>query len=125
MGSKLPESLIGERVVIRRYRIEDASALITAITTSIEHLRPWMPWIQFEPQTVEQRRAWIEQCNAEWDGDENYTFCMVAPDDDALIIGGCGLHRRGGPGTIGHVAGQPGPARSPWARATRRRARAS
>jgi ribosomal-protein-serine acetyltransferase len=100
MGSRPLESLHGERVVLRRYLNEDAEALIAAVTASIEHLRPWMPWIQFEPQTIEQRRAWIEQCNAEWDRDENYTFCIVAPDDQALIIGGTGLHRRGGPGTI-------------------------
>ena len=28
-----------------------------AVTESIEHLRPWMPWIADEPVTVEQRRA--------------------------------------------------------------------
>ena len=100
MGSKPPEVLRGTRVVVRRYQRDDAATLVAAVTESIEHLRLWMPWIQFEPQTVEQRRTWIEQCNIEWDGDENYTFCMVAPDDDALIVGGTGLHRRGGPGTI-------------------------
>lgn len=72
-------------VICRPYRVEDAPSLHAAITSSIEHLRPWMPWIAFEPMTLEQRTAWI----------------AGAPDaigvfdlDTGEVVGGTGLHDR-------------------------------
>ncbi len=31
-------------VTLRRYRAEDAEALFHAVTESLDHLRPWLPW---------------------------------------------------------------------------------
>jgi hypothetical protein len=31
-------------VTLRRFRAEDVDALFGAVTESLEHLRPWMPW---------------------------------------------------------------------------------
>ena len=35
-----------ERLVIRCYEPGDASKLHEAIIRSLDHLRPWLPWVQ-------------------------------------------------------------------------------
>lgn len=83
--------------MVRVPRVGDGAAVVEAVTASIEHLRPWMPWIKFEPQTVEQRETWIaEQLAARAAGTE-FVYFYADPDDDDRIIGGTGLHRRNGP----------------------------
>lgn len=75
---------------MRPYRVEDAPALHESVMASLEHLRPWMPWIALEPQTVEQREARI----VEWsETGEGYGLWL-----GDVHVGGCGLHDRIGPG---------------------------
>lgn len=67
-----------------------------AVTESIEHLRPWMPWIADEPVTVEQRRERVSGWRAQWDeGDRVYGMFV-----GEAAVGGCGLHARIGPGGL-------------------------
>lgn len=87
---------VGE-IVVRRYAIEDAEALAESITESIEHLRPWMPWIAQEPVDIGDRRALIAGWCAEWDARRNFTMGIF---DGDLNIGGTGFHLRRGPGVV-------------------------
>lgn len=90
----LPEETAGHGVALRRWRVEDAPALHEAVVASTEHLRPYMPWIAFEPQTVEQRVARIEGWEQAWrDGGD----VVLGIWRDGTVVGGCGLHRRLGP----------------------------
>jgi RimJ/RimL family protein N-acetyltransferase len=83
-------------LVVRRWRVEDAPLMHEAVTESIEHLRPWMPWIADEPVTVEQRRERIAGWRNMWDdGDRVYGMFV-----GEAVVGGCGLHRRIGPGGL-------------------------
>ena len=100
MPTHPPERIVGERVVVRRYAPHDAAALVRSETESLEHLRPWMPWIRHEPQTVEQRVEMIETWTKEWDEATNFVYTMVDPADESRIIGGTGLHLRNGPDEI-------------------------
>lgn len=83
--------------VIRSYTPDDANEMVDAVTRSIDHLRPWMPWIAYEPQTVEQRRTLIAEWRREWDALESFGYGMFAND---RLVGGCGLHVRSGPGIL-------------------------
>ncbi len=67
-----------------------------AITESVEHLRPWMPWIADEPQTVEQRRDLIAGWRSLWDAGDR-VYGMFVGDE---AVGGCGLHARIGAGGL-------------------------
>lgn len=74
------------KLEIRPYVVEDALALHDAIVTSVDHLRPWMPWAAEEPKTFDERVAWIR----------------AAPDAlgiwlDGTCVGGTGMHDRIGP----------------------------
>ncbi len=46
-GDKRPNEVIEHApVTLRRYRADDAGALFRAVTESLGHLRPWLPWAQ-------------------------------------------------------------------------------
>lgn len=90
----LPGSLAGERVVLRRWVLDDVPAWAAAIARNIEHLRPWMPWVEHEPLSDQDRGQLLDH----WErlyldgGDVGYGVFR-----DGQAIGGCGLHKRRGP----------------------------
>jgi ribosomal-protein-serine acetyltransferase len=93
----LPEMLRSERLVLRAWTAHDAELLNAAIATSLDHLRPWMPWAAFEPITVADRVRLIDQWWAERDrGADSVLGAFLGSE----IVGGCGLHRRAGPDTL-------------------------
>ncbi|MGH8889777.1 MAG: GNAT family N-acetyltransferase [Acidothermaceae bacterium] len=84
-------------LVIRSWHESDAEAMSLAISESVEHLRPFMPWIADEPKSVEQRRELIaEFTKAEADDGD----LVVGVFLDGRVVGGSGLHRRLGPGGL-------------------------
>ncbi len=93
----LPQEVTTPRLTLRRWQPTDAHGMHDAVQASIEHLRPWMAWIAFEPLTVEARRdliiGWGKEQDAGGDG-------VLGVFLDETPIGGCGLHRRRGPGAL-------------------------
>src|SRR3954452_11299172 len=77
---------------VRPWTEDDAPALSRAIAESLEHLRPWMHWIADEPLSLEERRAWMLDPAG---NDEHYGLWL-----GDRVVGGCGLHRRLGPGAL-------------------------
>ncbi|MEA1902137.1 MAG: GNAT family N-acetyltransferase, partial [Actinomycetota bacterium] len=72
-------------------------ALDEAIARNIEHLRPWMHWIVYEPASVNDRVNLIESWNGQWADGGDSVFGVFLGDE---VIGGTGLHRRVGTGGI-------------------------
>lgn len=92
---QLPDRVVGPNgVVVRRWVPDDAPALVTAVTESAEHLRPWMPWIAQEPMSVDQRVQLIEDWNRDWAAGGDVVMGIFLGDQ---VAGGSGLHRRLGP----------------------------
>ena len=92
-----PDSLQVGEYVVRKYEPADAEALVIAVTESCEHLRPWMPWIKFEPQTMTQRADLIKVWNEAWE--QRTEFVMGVFLDDR-VVGGTGIHLRGPVNTV-------------------------
>lgn len=90
-----PYRIETERLVIRCYDSRDAALLKEAIDSSLDHLRPWMPWVQYEPQTLEQKVELLRGFRGRFDLDQEYVYGIFARDESRLL-GGTGLHRRGG-----------------------------
>ena len=68
-----------------------------AVTESIEHLRPWMPWIAEEPlHGRAASRAASPAGRPLWDAGDR-VYGMFVGDE---VVGGCGLHARIGPGGL-------------------------
>ncbi|CAB4593095.1 unannotated protein [freshwater metagenome] len=95
--SRAPELLVVGDYVVRKYEEDDASALMRAVTESLDHLLPWMPWAKFEPQSVEQRKALIREWDAEWRNHSNFVMGIFKGE---RVVGGTGFHLRGDNGSI-------------------------
>ena len=92
-----PDVLHTHRLVLRRWVVADAPRLSAAILASLEHLRPWMPWVAAEPVTLEDRVALIERWQTDW---EQGGDLVVGIFMDDMVVGGSGLHSRRGPGVL-------------------------
>lgn len=93
-GQRLPERFEDGDLVLRRWLVEGAAAMHAAVVSSVEHLRPWMPWIAFEPRTVEQRAELIAEWEQTWLGGGDLPLVALL---DGVVVGSSGLHRRIGP----------------------------
>lgn len=90
----LPIGGEGYGVELRAWAPSEAAELAAAVTANLEHLRPWMPWVRFEPLALAERealiRGWEEARRAGGD-------VVWAIRRDGVVVGGSGLHRRIGP----------------------------
>lgn len=90
---RLPAFLEGPRLILRLWTPEDAEAAGRAISESLPELEPFMDWVAYEPMTVDDRRqlfrSWLDQ----WRRGGDSVLVML---HDGEIVGGTGLHRRGG-----------------------------
>jgi RimJ/RimL family protein N-acetyltransferase len=93
MTPRLPTYIETERLVLRHWTEEDLPAMAAAITASLEHLRPWMPWVAHEPLSVKDRLALIRRWRQEWEDGGDTVVGLFA---DHVVVGGSGLHRRVG-----------------------------
>jgi ribosomal-protein-serine acetyltransferase len=85
---------VGPRLLLRAWTPQDVDALAEAVTASLEHLRPWMPWAGNEPLSRSERLDLIERWAREAAaGGDSYFGAFVG---DA-VVGGCGWHHRIGP----------------------------
>ncbi len=91
---RLPEVVETPRLVLRRWRVEDAPRLQEAVTANVEHLRPWMEWIAAEPMRLAEREALILGWEHGWLAGGDVIYGVWAGDE---VVGGTGLHRRLGP----------------------------
>lgn len=83
------------RLVIRCYDPADAPLLADAITASVEHLRPWMPWAHAEPEELEVKVQRLRAFRAKFDRDEDYIYAIL-DRGETEVLGGTGLHPRVG-----------------------------
>lgn len=91
------EAFVIDDLEVRRFRREDAAAVVQAVTESIEHLRPWMPWIAYEPQSIEQRATLIDEWNKEWVQCTGFHYGVFR---GSRQVAGCGFHLRSAPAIL-------------------------
>jgi len=95
-GSERPNELIEHApVTLRRFRADDLDALFQAVTESLDHLRPWMPW------AADYSRASAEEYLAGsvkgWDEGTEYNYAIMT---GGTLVGGISLMTRAGPGGL-------------------------
>ena len=82
-----------ERLVIRCYQPGDAHMMHAAITGSIEHLRPWLPWARQEPKELEGMAEFIRMFRGQFDLGQDAVY-GIFDKTESEQIGGTGLHNR-------------------------------
>jgi RimJ/RimL family protein N-acetyltransferase len=98
-GPPAPYRIETERLVIRCYEPRDAPLTKEAIDSSLEHLQPWMPWAEHEPQTLEQKTDLLRRFRSAFDTGEEFAYAILDPTESEQL-GGTGLMPRVGPGGL-------------------------
>ena len=82
-------------VTLRRWREDDLDAVFQAVTESLDHLRPWMPWAA--DYTRESAAEFLAKSAKDWADGNEYNYAILT---DGALAGGCGLMARIGPGGL-------------------------
>jgi RimJ/RimL family protein N-acetyltransferase len=82
-----------ERLVIRCYQPGDAYMMHAAITGSLDHLRPWIPWARQEPKELEWMVGFIRMFRGQFDLGQDAVY-GIFDKTETEQIGGTGLHNR-------------------------------
>lgn len=90
-----PYAIRTERLLLRCWDPADAAALKEAIDSSLDHLRPWMPWAQDEPQPQEEKVALLRRFRGRFDLGQDFVYGAFTRDGSE-VVGGTGLHTRVG-----------------------------
>lgn len=82
-----------------RLRESHGDLMSDAVLTSLDHLRPWMPWASAEAGSPAAQRDRCLAVQEQWSSGSDYQYALL-PDESGPVIGSFGLHRRIGPGAI-------------------------
>jgi RimJ/RimL family protein N-acetyltransferase len=85
--------------VVRCWEPSDAPALKEAIDSSLDELRPWMPWALNEPQTLQEKVELLRRFRGQFDLGEDFVYGLFSRDESE-VVGGSGFHRRVGDGAF-------------------------
>ena len=87
----LAQCLEGPRLLLRPDTASDVDSLASLIGENLAHLEPFMPWVQSEPLSIDERISLIDGWNEEAaHGGGIVLGCYLAGE----LIGSTGLHRR-------------------------------
>jgi tRNA(Arg) A34 adenosine deaminase TadA/RimJ/RimL family protein N-acetyltransferase len=82
-------------VTLRRWREDDLDAVFQAVTESLDHLRPWMPWAA--DYTRQSAAEFLGKSVRSWADGTEYGYAILA---GGALAGSCGLMARIGPGGL-------------------------
>jgi RimJ/RimL family protein N-acetyltransferase len=82
-------------VTLRRYRADDLDAVLQAVTDSVDHLRPWMPWAAGYDRA--SAAGFLAKVPQDWAGGTAYNYAITT---GGVLAGGCSLMARIGPGGL-------------------------
>lgn len=86
-----PQQVIDlDDLTLRRFDPDvDLPELFQVIEESLEHLRPFMPWVA--EHSLERTTEFLAQRGDKWESGDEYTYAIVL---NGTIVGACGLFRR-------------------------------
>jgi RimJ/RimL family protein N-acetyltransferase len=70
-----------KRLVVRCYNPSDAALLAESVTESLEHLRPWMPWVHSEPEPIEEKVGRLKRFRGMFDLGQDFIYGIFNQDD--------------------------------------------
>ena len=88
-----PYRIVSERLVIRCWEPRDAGSLKEAIDSSLDELRPWMPWALAEPQPLSEKVSLLRRFRGQFDLGTDFVM-GIFDNHERDVLGGTGLHKR-------------------------------
>ena len=85
--------------MVRCWEPRDAPLLKEAVDSSLDHLRPWMPWAHAEPQPLPAKVDLLRTFRGQFDLGQEYVYGIFSADESE-VVGGTGLHRRSFEGVL-------------------------
>jgi ribosomal-protein-serine acetyltransferase len=82
-------------VTLRRWRGSDLDAVYRAVTESMDHLSPWMPWAA--GYTQQSAAEFLAKSERDWADGTEYGYAIIT---ERALAGSCGLMARIGPGGL-------------------------
>lgn len=95
MSVDAPYAIRSERLLIRCWEPADAPGMKDAVDSSLEHLLPWMPWAEREPEPLDAKVALLRHFRGRFDLGQDFVYGVFTLDGSA-VVGGTGLHTRVG-----------------------------
>ncbi|WP_405682654.1 GNAT family N-acetyltransferase [Streptomyces sp. NBC_00057] len=91
---KRPNEIIAcDDFALRRWRAaSDIDSLFLMIEESLDHLRPWMPWIARHSR--ETTRDFLADCDPKWQSGDSFNYAIVK---DGTLVGSCSIYRAAEP----------------------------
>lgn len=93
----VPERILVDDLVLRRWQPRDRDARYRAIVASFDHLHPWMEWA-VEPPTEREHMERFERA-LRWPSDHSYNF-GVFDLPEQTILGMAAVHDNLGQGAV-------------------------
>ncbi len=87
---ELPAVLETPRLIVRAYQNGDGADLHAAIQRSLDHLSPWMPWVN-PKQTLDAAEVYGRTMQAHWMLRTDFVF-QIRRKSDQAFLGALGLH---------------------------------
>jgi len=78
-------------VKICPYKLSDIDELYSVVSSSADHLRPWMPWLHSGYSQCDTE-SWVNKCIEDWNSGIAYRY-IVRSVKTGGIIGSVGLER--------------------------------
>ena len=88
-----PERVDAGTVILRRVQTSDAGAVAAAVSTSLDHLRPWMPWATRQAAERAHQLARVAEADQNWESGLGYVFSVLTAEHGTLV-GEIAMHRR-------------------------------
>ena len=88
-----------ERLTLRCWEPRDAPLLKDALDSSLDHLRPWMPWALEEPKPLDEKVELLRRFRGSFDLGRDFVYGLL-DRDETEVVGGAGLHTRVGDGAL-------------------------
>ncbi|MDI2027929.1 GNAT family N-acetyltransferase [Saccharopolyspora sp. TS4A08] len=94
--SRPAERIALSRAVLHRPGQADTAALHRAVTESLHHLRPWMPWAAGD-YPLSAAEAFIDEATGHWQAGTAFTYLITR---DQVVAGAISLEGRIGDGGL-------------------------
>lgn len=91
--SSPPIHVLTPRLILRCRQPADARLSKEAVDSSLDHLRPWMPWALDEPSSLETIAERIAKSRQNFEEGQEFVY-GIFPRDESEVLGCMGLHRR-------------------------------